>query len=171
MTEHSKYEDRNTDLFFDIADVLEFFPEQYNQRTWGEYAPEEVDYANFERQFGYDTKVKHGGEDINWIYADEECGSQLCVAGHAAALRGWLPTTYTNARGDEVTVQWQQVAKTAGTDYRSDGSEDVSTVAQELLGINCREARHLFDSDHAWTADDLRKFGKGERILTHVDED
>ena len=171
MTEHSEYADRNTDLFFDIADILEFFPEQYRQSTWGEFAPSQVDYDNFEAQFGYDTQTQFAGEDGNWIYADEECGSHLCVAGHAAALRGWLPTTHTSVGSGEVTVQWQQVSKTAGADYRSDGSKDVSTVAQELLGINEREARHLFDSEHEWTANDLRKFGKGERILTHVDED
>ena len=106
---HSTYEDRNTDLFFDIADVLDFFPEQYNQRTWGEFMPEHADYVRFEKQFGYDTKEQDGDEDINWIHADEGCGSALCVAGHAAALRGWLPTVYANSSGS--TVSWQQVSK------------------------------------------------------------
>jgi len=165
MTEHSEYGDRNTDLFFDIADILEFFPERYRQTTWGEFAPSQVDYDNFETQFGYDTQTQFAGEDGNWIYADEGCGSALCVAGHAAALRGWLPTTHTNVHSEEVTVQWQQVARTAGADWRADGSEDVADVAKDLLGINASEARYLFDSDHKWTADDLRNFGKGEEIL------
>ena len=159
MSEHSEYEDRNTDLFFDIADVLEFFPEQYDQRTWGDFTPGEADYVNFEKQFGYDTKDSYGGEDTNWIHADEGCGSALCVAGHAAALRGWFPTSYSNS------VAWTQVSKEKGQTSTADGSREISDVAQELLGINHSEARHLFDSDHVWTADDLRKFGKGERIL------
>jgi hypothetical protein len=196
MSEHSTYEDRNTDLFFDIADVLEFFPERYNQRTWGEFiigqTPERramqdrlmvanpVRYntysndeetqrqtAAFRVQFGYD--VEGNAEDVNWIHADEGCGSALCVAGHAAALRGWLPTVYANSSGS--TVSWNSVSKVKGQDINADGSREVSEVAEELLGINHREARHLFDSDHVWTADDLRNFGKGERILTHVDED
>ena len=164
MSEHSEYEDRNTDLFFDIADVLEFFPEQYNQRTWGEFTPEYADYVRFQEQFGYDTKEQNGDEDTNWIHADEGCGSALCVAGHAAALRGWFPTIYSNS------VAWTQVSKEKGQTSTADGSREISDVAQELLGINHSEARRLFDSDHVWTADDLRKFGKGERILRD-DED
>ena len=168
MSEHSKYEDRNTDLFFDIADVLEFFPEQYGQRTWGDFTPGEADYARFEKQFGYDTKGEYGGEDINWIHADVGCGSALCVAGHAAAMRGWLPTVYANSSGS--TVSWSSVSKEKGQDINANGSREVSEVAEELLGINHSEARRLFDSDNVWTADDLRNFGKGERILSDEHE-
>ena len=160
MNIHSTYQDRNTDLFFDIADVLEFFPERYNQRTWGEYTPEEADFERFAWQFGYDPKAKQGGEDPNWIYADEGCGSALCVAGHAAALRGWFPTLWNES------VAWTQVSKEKGQSNTADGSREIADVAQELLGINHSEARRLFDSDHVWTADDLRNFGKGERILS-----
>ena len=168
MSEHSTYEDRNTDLFFDIADVLEFFPEQYNQRTWGEFTPEHADYVRFQEQFGYDTKEVAGDEDINWIHADEGCGSALCVAGHAAALRGWLPTVYGNSSGS--TVSWSSVSKVKGQDTDGDGVREISDVAQELLGINHREARYLFDSDRVWTANDLRNFGKGERILRDYED-
>jgi len=161
MTEHSTYEDRNTDLFFDIADVLEFFPEQYDQRTWGEFTPSYADYVNFEKQFGYDTQDSYGGEDVNWIHADEGCGSALCVAGHAAAMRGWFPTTWNN------NVAWTQVSRQKDQMSTADGSREVADLAQELLGINQREARMLFDSDNVWTADDLRNFGKGERILSY----
>ena len=164
MNTHSTYEDRNTDLFFDIADVLEFFPERYDQRTWGDFTPGEADYVRFQEQFGYDTKEKYGDEDVNWIHADVGCGSALCVAGHAAAMRGWLPTVYANSSGS--TVSWSSVSKEKGQDSSANGSREVSDVAQQLLGINSREARHLFDSDSVWTADDLRKFGKGERILS-----
>ena len=31
----STVEQRNSDLFFEIADVLDFYPHLYNQQTWG----------------------------------------------------------------------------------------------------------------------------------------
>ena len=75
-------------------------------------------------------------------------------------MRGWFPTTYSNS------VAWTQVSKEKGQTSTADGSREISDVAEELLGINHREARMLFDSDNVWTADDLRNFGKGERILS-----
>ena len=162
MGEESEVEDRNTDLFFDVADIVEFSPDRYNQGTWGEFTPTDAEHDGFVEQFGYSPRISaddNGSEDSNWIHADVGCGSALCVAGHAAAMRGWFPTTYHDS------VAWTQVSKEKGQDIHADGSREISDVAQELLGINHSEARHLFDSDHVWTADDLRKFGKGERIL------
>ena len=37
--ERSKACDRDTDLFFEIADVIQFTPEQYNQGSWGDFNP------------------------------------------------------------------------------------------------------------------------------------
>jgi len=164
MTEHSEYADRNTDLFFDIADILEFFPEQYRQGTWGEFAPSQVDYDNFEAQFGYDTQTQFAGEDANWIYADEGCGSALCIAGHAAALSGWFPTI-TGTHRNHPEVSWTVVHKKPHQTSSEPGHKYTSDAGREALGINDAEAAWMFDSERNWTPDDLRRFAAGVNIL------
>jgi len=164
---HSGHADRNTDLFFDVADILEFYPEEYDQHTWGEFKPEDVDYANFEKRFGYDPRDGEGIDDANWIFADEGCETSKCVAGHAVAMSGWHPTIYRNSEGVDV-LHWGTVAEKPQQQFTS--GRDVSDVAATLLGITGEEAEHLFHSAHAWSPDELRKIGKGARILTDEGE-
>jgi hypothetical protein len=184
-------EERNTVLFLEIADVLEFWPERYNQRTWGEFVvgqtPERramqeglmvanpVRYntysnneetqrqtAAFRVQFGYD--VEGNEEDYNWIYADEGCGSALCIAGHAAAFSGWFPTI-TGTHGDHPEVSWTVVHKKPHQQSSDPGHKYTSDAGREALGINDAEAAWMFDSERNWTADDLRRFAAGVNIL------
>tara|TARA_R110002110_G_scaffold217627_1_gene431556 strand:+ start:292 stop:819 length:528 start_codon:yes stop_codon:yes gene_type:complete len=158
-------EERNTLLFLEIADVLEFRPEEYNQRTWGEFTP---DFYNggaddkFKVQFGYD--VEGNAEDYNWIYADEECGSALCIAGHAAAFSGWFPTI-TRSHTDHPEVSWTVVHTAQHQKSSEPGHKYASDAAREALGINDAEAAWMFDSERNWTPDDLRRFAAGVNIL------
>ena len=163
-TTNTTAEQRNTVLFLEIADVLEFFPEQYNQRTWGEFVPDFHDGAGdkFKVQFGYD--VEGDAEDYNWIYADEECGSALCIAGHAAAFSGWFPTI-TGSHTDHPEVSWTVVHKERHQKASAPDHKYTSDAAQEALGINDREAAWMFDSERNWTPDDLRRFATGVNIL------
>ena len=158
-------EERNTLLFLEIADVLEFRPEEYNQRTWGEFTP---DFYNggaadkFKVQFGYD--VEGNAEDYNWIYADEGCGSALCIAGHAAAFSGWFPTI-TRSHTDHPEVSWTVVHTAQHQKSSEPGHKYASDAAREALGINDAEAAWMFDSERNWTPDDLRRFAAGVNIL------
>ncbi len=160
-------EERNTVLFLEIADVLEFSPERYNQRTWGEFTPdwfhgdgEATD--TFEAQFGYDPEGNT--EDYNWIYADEGCGSALCIAGHAAAFSGWFPTI-TGTHRDHPEVSWTVVHRKPHQQSAEPGHKYTSDAGREALGINDAEAAWMFDSERNWTPDDLRRFATGVNIL------
>lgn len=57
---------RNTELFERIADEIEFFPESYDQQSWGTIIE--------------GAKAKQTA-----------CGTAFCIAGHASHLTGWLP--------------------------------------------------------------------------------
>ena len=57
---------RNTELFERIADEIEFFPESYDQQSWGMMIE--------------GAKAKQTA-----------CGTAFCIAGHASHLTGWLP--------------------------------------------------------------------------------
>ena len=164
-TTNTTAEQRNTVLFLEIADVLEFWPERYNQRTWGEFTPDFYDGEaddKFKVQFGYD--VEGNAEDYNWIYADEECGSALCIAGHAAAFSGWFPTI-ARSHSDRPEVSWTVVHKTPHQKASEPGHKYTSDAAREALGINDAEAAWMFDSERNWTPDDLRRFAAGVNIL------
>jgi hypothetical protein len=56
---------RNTELFYRIADMIEYFPEMYDQSVWGEEAP------------------------------GTPCGTAFCIAGHAAHETGFIAPTRT----------------------------------------------------------------------------
>ena len=60
--------ERNADLFFAIADRVEFDPDSYNQHTWG--------------------------RPSSWT----DCGTICCIAGHALSLSGYevsMKNSYT----------------------------------------------------------------------------
>ena len=160
-------EDRNSLLFFQIAEVLEFKPEQYNQSTWGRF------------DIGHDDTVKMHAivkegvlpneSDSRW--KEVECGTTLCVAGHAANLSGYHPgaekKTDRNTGEEYYELNWTYVFDTPHAHLQGYNTEanEASVVAIRELGVSAREGRWLFDSTHEWTAQDLRKFGLGESIL------
>lgn len=152
---------RNTDLFFKIADIIDFTPEQYAQETWGEYAPTQEDKAKFEAKFN----VEPGNHaDARW--SQVECGTKMCVAGWAAQLSGYLPyvTTKTNHDGEKMHVfDWGSVNKREDL-LQAQPTHGTALVAAKLLGITHAESDILFHGDYEWTSDDLRAFGKGKEI-------
>jgi hypothetical protein len=156
----STVEQRNSDLFFEIADVLDFYPYLYDQQTWG----------------GFDS---HGepvqlpsGEDYDvMLVGAKGCSTTTCLAGWAAALSGWHPTVWTN--GDTTLLDWEVVAPVSLIPSDHYSTELVYDLAQALLGITDPEAKELFSGtpagcsdENRWTADDLRAIGKGRSVFT-----
>jgi len=155
---------RNRTLFFEIADVLEFQPDRYNQQSWGKFTPDwyaaDDPRDAFEAQFGYRPE---DGDDYNWVKV-EECGTALCVAGHAAMLAGWFPTISSLHDGEgRNTVSWISVCRERHQPCHL--GEDVSQVAARELGISSAEGSRLFAGGTEWSPEDLRKFGTGSPIL------
>ena len=156
----STVEQRNSDLFFEIADVLDFYPHLYNQQTWG----------GFDSQ-GEPVQLPSGEERNVMLVGVKGCSTTACLAGWAAALSGWHPTVWTN--GDTTTLHWDVVAPTSLIPSDHYSTEMVSDIARALLGITDSEAEELFSGmpsgcsdEHRWTADDLRAIGKGRSVFT-----
>ena len=156
----STVEQRNSDLFFEIADVLDFYPHLYDQQTWG----------------GFDsrgeTDQQPSGEEHDLILVGVEgCSTTACLAGWAAALSGWHPTVWTN--GDTTLLDWEVVAPVSLIPSDHYSTELVYDLARALLGITDSEAKELFSGtpagcsdENQWTADDLRAIGKGRSVFT-----
>ena len=156
----STVEQRNSDLFFEIADVLDFYPHLYNQQTWGGFD-----------SHGESIQLPSGEEHDLMLIGVKGCNTTACLAGWAAALSGWHPTVWTN--GDTTTLHWDVVAPTSLIPSDHYSTEMVSDVARALLGITDWEAKELFSGtpsgcseEHRWTADDLRAIGKGRSVFT-----
>ena len=160
-------EERNSLLFFQIAEVLEFKPEQYDQATWGKFS---IGHNDVTKMHGI---VKEGSlpneNDSRW--KEVECGTALCVAGHAANLGGYHPGA--EKKTDRTTgepyyeLNWTYVFDTPDAALQGNNTwhNETSQVAKKLLGITQREADWLFSSTNVWAAQDLRKFGLGKSIL------
>ena len=158
-------EERNSLLFFQIAEVLEFKPERYDQATWGKFR---IEHDDVTKMHGIADEVPNDN-DARW--KEVECGTALCVAGHAANLSGYHPGAEkkTNYRtGEEYyELNWTYVCASpmAALQGNNIWQNETSEIAKELLGITPSEANWLFSSTNVWTAQDLRKFGLGESIL------
>ena len=156
----STVEQRNSDLFFEIADVLDFYPHLYSQQTWGGFD-----------SHGETVQLPSGEEHDLILVGVEGCSTTACLAGWAAALSGWHPTVWTN--GDTTTLHWDVVAPTSLIPSDHYSTEMAYDIARALLGITDWEAKELFSGmpsggsdDHRWTADDLRAIGKGRSVFT-----
>jgi len=160
-------EQRNTDLFFDIAHVMDFRPWSFDQATWGHFNIDDL-YEKLAEVHGIslDTAYDADEKDVLWMDV-KECGTSMCVAGHAANLTGWHPTL--NRRRTE--YEWHEVSKEKGALRTADGVKSVEEVATNELGINEHEAGILFDGNAEWTSDIMREFGKGESIMQYGDDD
>ncbi len=161
----STVEERNTDLFFEIADVLDFYPHLYNQRTYGEFLIPD----------GTGHPLSQGSTVVPDLSLVEVrgCATTACVAGWAAALSGWHPTTNTTVASKTTLLYWDPVAPVPLTMSNHHSAESVYDLARVLLGITDLEAEELFSGmpsgcsdDHRWTADDLRAIGKGRSVFT-----
>ncbi len=156
----STVEQRNSDLFFEIADVLDFYPHLYNQQTWGGFD-----------SHGETVQLPSGEEHDLILVGVEGCSTTACLAGWAAALSGWHPTVWTD--GDTTLLGWQVVAPVPLISSDHYLTEEVYDIARALLGITDSEAKELFSGTPAgcsgavrWTADDLRAIGKGRSVFT-----
>ena len=156
----STVEQRNSDLFFEIADVLDFYPHLYNQQTWGGFD-----------SHGETVQLPSGEEHDLILVGVEGCSTTACLAGWAAALSGWHPTVWTD--GDTTLLDWQVVAPVPLISSDHYLTEEVYDIARALLGITDSEAKELFSGTPAgcpgavrWTADDLRAIGKGRSVFT-----
>ena len=160
----STVEERNSDLFFEIADVLDFYPHLYNQRTFGKFLlPDGI---------GPRSPALKGVPRLELVNI-EGCATAACVAGWAAALSGWHPTTLTVDAGKTTLLCWNPVAPVPLTPNEHHSAKSVYLLARVLLGITDLEAKELFSGmpsgcsdDHRWTADDLRAIGKGRSVFT-----
>ena len=156
----STVEQRNSDLFFEIADVLDFYPHLYNQQTWGGFD-----------SHGETVHLPSGEEHDLILVGVEGCSTTACLAGWAAALSGWHPTVCTDS--DTTLLDWHVVAPVPLISSDHYLTEVVYDIARALLGITDLEAKELFSSTpagcsagHRWTADDLRAIGKGRSVFT-----
>jgi hypothetical protein len=166
---------RNKELFFEIADIIDFKPELYAQATWGEFAPTEGDRYTFEEKYhltphdGYNE----AGNDDDGRWEEIDCRTAMCVAGWACNLSGYNASVrfVTREENGEVVrcpkFDWAEVTKLKRWQNRHstrDTTKDVKVVARKLLGITEEESDILFHGDVTWTADEIRAFGKGEEI-------
>ena len=165
----------NKELFFEIADIIDFKPDLYKQGIWGGFVPTEEDKYAFEEKYhlfpsyGY---LSPGNED-DGRWTELSCKTAMCVAGWACNLKGYNPSVKmitVTENGKSVTrprFDWNMVSKLKRWQNRSPmrhTTKDVAEVARKLLGITEEESALLFHGSAVWTGDDLRAFGKGESI-------
>ena len=156
----STAEQRNSDLFFEIADVLDFYPHLYDQQTWGGFD-----------SHGEPVQLPSGEERDVMLVGVKGCSTTACLAGWAAALSGWHPTVWGD--GAATFLDWHVVAPVPLIPSGHYLTELAHDVARALLGITDSEAEELFSSipagcsdENRWTADDLRAIGKGRSVFT-----
>jgi hypothetical protein len=154
--------ERDTNLFFEVADILDFRPEEYDQNTWGEFQPNELADAKMKEMLGEEVWLRADEHNILWLDV-KECKTALCVAGHVAALNGYFPTL--NHAKDQ--LDWGNVSK----EMNCVSGQSVDLVARDLLGITGDESEILFSANADWTGDNLRQFGKGADILNYVEKE
>jgi len=162
-------EQRNTKLFNEIAEVMDLKPWSFDQATWGHFNIH--DYNLYEKLMevhglSRDDASQIGETDVLWMDV-KECGTSMCVAGHAANLTGWHPTM----NRAQTEYEWHDVSKEKGVLRTADGVLSVEEVAANELGINEEEAQLLFDGSAEWTSDIMREFGKGESIMQYSGDD
>ena len=171
---------RNKELFFEIADIMDFEPHKYNQGTWGSFLPDEDQAMAFLKKYLMYPQMGYlsAGADDDGRWEALECGTKMCVAGWACQLKGYLPsvnmvTVEENGKTiDRPKFDWNQVTKLKQWKNRHHSrhtTHDVAETAARLLGINTDEADILFNGDREWSGDDLRSFGKGCSIEIYED--
>lgn len=112
-----KWPVRNTELFYRVADLIELFPNAYDQSQWG-----------------------HPSSDPT------PCGTAFCIAGHGAHEAGFMPLP-NNADGfiDFRNGDWEQVyhIDTAKGDLVVPVLE-IDAVGEVEFGITATEGATLF---------------------------
>ena len=173
---------RNKDLFFEIADIIDFKPNLFQQATWGNFVPTEGERYAFEEKhhlFPNEGYMSPGtSDDGRW--EELGCKTAMCVAGWACNLKGYNPavkmiTVTENSKSvTRPRFDWNMVTKLKRWENRGfhrHTTRDVAEVARKLLGITEDESTLLFHGDEEWTGDQLRAFGKGEEIESLIPKD
>ena len=167
MKRVSTSEQRNTELFDQIADVLEFTPKRYNQKVWGKFRTTHKNgntrigvAKEWKKFFGLDSEV--GDEDDSRWLKVQTCDTAMCIAGHAANLSGYHPTL---SYKDHPEISWHQVNPKPMQLWRAEGTRNIESFAAERLGITNDEAEHLFEADAKVTSGILREIGRGGDIF------
>jgi hypothetical protein len=134
---------RNAEALNRLANYIAHHPERYDQTQWGWKTDPTAD--------------KTASVSVR------ECGSNQCLAGHAARQSGWTPYVTPIASGG-IFVDWEKVRKPGQRVFR-----EVSSVARKELGLTPRESAILFAGGWApangqtvqWA---LRQLAKGASI-------
>tara|TARA_R110000824_G_scaffold7212_1_gene32624 strand:+ start:239 stop:763 length:525 start_codon:yes stop_codon:yes gene_type:complete len=166
---------RNKKLFNEIADIIDFKPELYDQSVWGGFAPTGANKRAYEEKYhltphnGYNAP----GNDDDGRWEELGCKTAMCVAGWAASLSGYNASVrMVTVEENGETIQrprfdWNEVTKLKrwnNRHARRDSTKCVKVVARRLLGITDAESEILFHANLSWTGEDLRAFAKGEKI-------
>ena len=170
---------RNKELFFEIADIMDFEPHKYNQGAWGVFMPDADQEMAFQKKHHMIPKSGYlsAGRDDDGRWEELECGTAMCVAGWACQLKGYYPSVEmvkVEENGVSITrpkFDWNQVTKLKRWSNRHRSrhtTHDVAETAARLLGIHEDEGDILFNGDQEWTGDDMRGFGKGETIIPTI---
>ena len=165
----------NKELFFEIADIIDFKPDLYTQAAWGAFVPTEGDRYAFEEKYHLfpDNGYLSPGNEDDGRWTELGCQTAMCVAGWACNLKGYNPSVKmitVTENGESVTrprFDWNMVSKLKRWENRGpmrNTTHDVAEIARKLLRITEEESALLFHGDAVWTGDDLRAFGKGESI-------
>ena len=180
---------RNSDLFNEIADILDFKPELYDQETWGD-----SDGLTLDR----DQVIEfHGGENNVYFVAKseksikvKECDTTACIAGWASLLSGWHPLTRImedphRPGSYHCELEYGRVANKKNIPHNFQHQSNVEWIEEEnhwtdhkgtimaessVVGLNFDEAAHLFDGKMEVEADDLRMIGKPETNIFEYGE-
>lgn len=103
------------DLFNDLADIIDFEPESFDQETWGTG----LTLERFRDSEGVEDNVVHiYNEDESYIPIEvgegvdslSACGTTCCVAGWTVLLKGWHPTIteYNNGEYSETHESYRK---------------------------------------------------------------
>jgi len=158
---------RNKELFFEIADIVDFEHSKYQQEYWASTYPIEIDVDS--------------PNPLSVAIDVKECNTSGCIAGWAALLSGWYPRIhlrYDNGIAFDYTFMAEQPLVNRGGTFKYDlkgymhplEDEEINfrspeDIGQELLGLDHDEAEHVFAEFQDWTGDDLRKMGKGADVF------
>ncbi len=131
------------DLFNQVADVIDFTPEVFDQTLWGSTLTLEM----FKDSNGVEENAVHyyhEDEDDIKFTADLgdtsmkslECGTSCCVAGWVALFNGWHPTI-TEFNSGQYAETWEARMR------RQEGDDRYLVNAEH----------RIFELDHAFVAD------------------
>jgi hypothetical protein len=140
----------NRKMLYQIADVIETYPERHNQEAW------------IENEYGEaESSVIYNGEEIS-------CGTTQCVAGWALILnnKGLQAVDYSSSLSDEYIF----------ADSNSSNSHSIMLDAASILGLSEKDAHTLFyttdieDYDSFDMPRVLREIADGRSVANAIDD-